>query len=114
MRLADHQIQTITTTVHHCLDEQAQVKLFGSRTDDNAKGGEIDLLLYAESKAFNPPLTLRLVEDLEHEPDLSLRLEAFTSRFCRLQDTLGDKLLPNLLETLQEPKSPFLVNLQKI
>jgi hypothetical protein len=74
---------------------------------------EIDLLLYAESKAFNPPLTLNLVENLEHEQDLALRLEAFSSRFCRLQDTLGDKLLPNLLEALQEPRSPFLVNLQK-
>ena len=36
---------------------------------------------------------------LEEDPDLAERVEAFVGRFGRLQDTVGDKLLP-LLWTL--------------
>ena len=34
------------------------------------------------------------------------RLDAFVSRFGRLQDTVGDKLLPSLLTALAETPSP--------
>jgi len=34
------------------------------------------------------------LDALEQNADLTERLDAFVSRFCRLQDTLGDKLLP--------------------
>ena len=37
------------------------------------------------------------VESLENSEDHSVTLDAFVSRFGRLQDTLGDKLLPALL-----------------
>ena len=61
---------------------------------------EIKHLDYADSQAFGASLTLERVEKLEQDPALALTLEAFTSRFCRLQDTLGDKLLPALLNAL--------------
>lgn len=38
------------------------------------------------------------VNALEHNPDLAERVEAFSSRFGRLQDTLGDKLLPRMAQ----------------
>jgi len=44
---------------------------------------------------------------------MALRVEAFTSRFCRLQDTLGDKFLPALLKSLGEPERALLINLEK-
>ncbi|MEC9483013.1 MAG: hypothetical protein UMU75_06740, partial [Halomonas sp.] len=53
------------------------------------------------------------VEKLDTTPELAMRVEAFASRFCRLQDTLGDKLLPILLEALGEPDRPLLINLEK-
>ena len=42
---------------------------------------------------------------------LSERLDAFVARFARLQDSLGDKLLPALLVALDEPVGAALDNL---
>jgi hypothetical protein len=42
------------------------------------------------------------VEDLERQPELAERLEAFVSRFGRMQDTMADKLLPRWLSALAE------------
>jgi len=44
---------------------------------------------------------------------LAERLDAFAARFARLQDTLGDKLLPALLTRLGEPVSSVLDNLDR-
>jgi predicted nucleotidyltransferase len=45
MRLTDHQIMTIRTTVADVFGEDAKVWLFGSRVDDQQRGGDIDLLI---------------------------------------------------------------------
>lgn len=76
-------------------------------------GKEIKHLEYAASQVFGEPLTYEAIETLDANPELALRVEAFTSRFCRLQDTLGDKLLPALLKALGEPDRALLINLEK-
>ena len=43
MRLSPESIAVIVQTVKDQLGEEAQVRLFGSRLDDSAKGGDIDL-----------------------------------------------------------------------
>jgi hypothetical protein len=48
---------------------------------------------------------------LDSDADLAERVEAFVSRFGRLQDTLGDKLLPALLSALGEKVGAQLDNL---
>lgn len=50
---------------------------------------------------------------LEENPDLAERVEAFVSRFGRLQDTVGDKLLPALLDALGEKSSAVIDNLDR-
>lgn len=55
-----------------------------------------------DARLFVEPLTLELVQQLEVDEELAERVEAFISRFGRLQDTLGDKLLPQLLVLLGE------------
>ena len=74
---------------------------------------EIYHLNYSSHKIFQQTLTLERVCDLENNPEFAEKLEAFTSRFCRLQDSLGDKLLPVWLESLGEPKRSVVDNLDK-
>ncbi|PMR77349.1 nucleotidyltransferase domain-containing protein [Billgrantia endophytica] len=45
MRLTHEQIHTILTTVRGIVGSNVEVRLFGSRLDDNRKGGDLDLLL---------------------------------------------------------------------
>ena len=68
---------------------------------------------YADQQVFNPLLEFEQISGLDQNPELALKIEAFTSRFCRLQDTLGDKLLPALLKALGESEQALLINLNK-
>lgn len=45
MRLDVHQVQTIRDTVHQLCGNGTTVTLFGSRLDDQRRGGDVDLLL---------------------------------------------------------------------
>lgn len=74
---------------------------------------EIKHLEYADNQVFGGLLTYEAVENLDKTPELAMKVEAFVSRFCRLQDTLGDKLLPTLLRALGEPDRALLINLEK-
>ncbi|RBP83251.1 hypothetical protein EBI01_19090 [Marinomonas rhizomae] len=74
---------------------------------------EIHHLNYSASKIFNQPFTLELAKQLNSNQELAEQLEAFISRFCRLQDTLGDKLLPAWLDILEEKTNVAIENLDK-
>ncbi len=64
-------------------------------------------------RLFRVPFTPERVAAMEDSPDLAERVDAFVSRFGRLQDTLGDKLLPNLLDTLGERTAALIDNLDR-
>jgi len=51
-------------------------------------------LLTTDQRLFDQPFSAERAETLEADPDLAERVEAFVGRFGRLQDTVGDKLLP--------------------
>ncbi len=72
-----------------------------------------DLLLKTDALIFNEKLDAAWVERLELDETLAERLDAFVSRFGRMQDTLGDKLLPSLLRALAEKLGSMLENLNK-
>jgi len=57
--------------------------------------------------------TVAQATQLEENPDLAERVEAFVGRFGRLQDTVGDKLLPLLLVSLGEKISAVIDNLDR-
>ncbi|MBU2569389.1 MAG: hypothetical protein KJ725_05005 [Gammaproteobacteria bacterium] len=74
---------------------------------------EIEHLDYADQQVFSSSFNRTSIENLAQTPEYALKIEAFSSRFCRLQDTLGDKLLPALLAALGEFPKALLVNLDK-
>ena len=56
MRLTVDQIQIIKSTARSVLGEAAQVTLFGSRVNDSAKGGDVDLMIEVPQVLAEPAL----------------------------------------------------------
>ena len=56
MRLTDYQIQTIRRLARQVAGSQVRVRVFGSRLDDAAHGGDIDLMLELSEPLDNPAL----------------------------------------------------------
>ncbi len=65
------------------------------------------------SRLFKETFTIEQARKIAEDDDLSERIEAFVSRFSRLQDTLGDKLIPQILEALGEHQAAAIDNLDK-
>ena len=74
---------------------------------------ECQHLLTTDQRLFGSLFTLKQAAQLEDDPDLAERVEAFVGRFGRLQDTVGDKLLPLLLTALGEKSSAAIDNLDR-
>ncbi len=70
-------------------------------------------LQQTDHRLFTEPLTLQSIQQIERDPVLAERLDAFVSRFGRLQDNLGDKLLPQLLAAMAEPIGAVMENLDR-
>ena len=56
MRLNAHQTQAILRLVHQVAGDRVRVRVFGSRLDDTALGGDIDLMLELPEPVNNPAL----------------------------------------------------------
>jgi hypothetical protein len=74
---------------------------------------ECQHLATTDQRLFANAFTLAQASRLETDPDLAERVEAFVGRFGRLQDTVGDKLLPSLLMALGEKSSAAIDNLDR-
>lgn len=70
-------------------------------------------LLDTDQRLFCNLFTIEDAKKIASDPILAERLDAFVSRFGRLQDTVGDKLLPALLTALAEKTGPAIDNLDK-
>lgn len=68
-------------------------------------------LWLTDQRLFAGANPLLQIKQIENDPDLAERVEAFVGRFSRLQDTLGDKLLPVLLLALGEKTASAIDNL---
>ena len=68
---------------------------------------QTDQRLFA--KPFSPEELVAMLQDI----DFSERVDAFVARFGRLQDLLGDKLLPAWLKAMEEGVGAVLENLDR-
>jgi predicted nucleotidyltransferase len=89
MRLTAEQIRSIKQVAHGVLGDDARVVLFGSRTDDNRRGGDIDLL-------FQTPR------------QLPSRVAALDALYVGLIRQLGDRKIDVLLKDAATPDAPVL------
>lgn len=63
-------------------------------------------LQYTHRTLFAEPIDAAWVQQLSNRDDLAEKVDAFVSRFARLQDHLGEKLMPRFAALLGEaPKS---------
>lgn len=74
---------------------------------------EINHLRYSSDSVFASPFTEEKAAKLGENEALAEKVEAYTSRFCRLQDTTGDKLLPLWLRALGERTGAVADNLDR-
>jgi predicted nucleotidyltransferase len=56
MRLTDDQIQSIRQLAQQIAGAKSSVRVFGSRLDDAARGGDLDLMLELSESVENPAL----------------------------------------------------------
>ena len=71
---------------------------------------EADLLSLTDGRLFAVPMDAHRAGTLREDIDLGERVDAFVARFGRLQDTLADKLLPEILSWLGEAVGPAIDN----
>jgi len=85
MRLTPTVQHTIKTTAAEIFGAEAKISLFGSRTDDTRKGGDIDLLVELSSP----------------QPEVQRKRLSFVAR---LQQRLGDQPIDVLIVQPNIPK----------
>ena len=56
MRLTESQIEAIRQLARQVVGQSARVRVFGSRLDDAARGGDLDLMLELNEPVDNPAL----------------------------------------------------------
>lgn len=74
---------------------------------------EVKHLLATDRRLFAEPFTIERARRIAEDETLSERVDAFVSRFSRLQDTIGDKLLPAYLAAHGERVATFTENLDR-
>ena len=74
---------------------------------------ELHYLNRTDARLFAVPLTVEHIGQLPIDDELAERVDAFVARFGRLQDTLGDKLLPVFLAAMAETPGAALENLDR-
>ena len=86
MRLLDYEIKAIHEVIS-AFDKEAKIYLFGSRVDDEKKGGDIDLLLISEklNNRDKRKIRLALCDKLgEQKIDILIGTEGEKNNFYKI------------------------------
>lgn len=85
MRLSQKEIASIKTNILN-FDRNAKIYLFGSRTNDKAKGGDIDILVISDKIGFTEKTKIRMgifKEIEEQKLDLVVKKD-FSDTFVKM------------------------------
>lgn len=74
---------------------------------------EINVLNYSSGRLFSYTIDKNWAERLRDDMQAAEILEAYVSRFGRLQDTIGDKLIPRALLAMAEKTGSMIDNLNR-
>ncbi|MEI7738555.1 MAG: hypothetical protein ACKVPZ_10715 [Burkholderiaceae bacterium] len=74
-------------------------------------GKEVMYFQQSRIRVINSNVDIKWIEALDENPQHSEMLDAFVARFSRLQDAIGDKLLPTILKLNLETVGSQLDNL---
>lgn len=93
MRLSDKERLAIRDSVRR-IDEDAIVYLFGSRADDTARGGDIDLLIFSRRIDFGQrrKLKLRLYDALGEQKIDVVVADDMSQPFTRIAMATGVRI----------------------
>lgn len=72
---------------------------------------EASHLVYTHRTLFAQPINLEWVQALQQREDLAEKIDAFVGRFGRLQDHIGEKLIPRFAALLGGTPKSLLDNL---
>ena len=124
MRLTEKEVKIIKESFAKFFQKEDSLWLFGSRVDDTKKGGDIDRhivvcdlhsrrLKFSILKTKNyAPLTAKKFENLSDEEIAFFDMLAI--RFTKLQDVIGSKIFPFILNFLNEDAESFLDKLNRL
>ncbi len=90
MRLKQFEVESITNAIK-TLDAHAQIYLFGSRTDDAKRGGDIDVLIISQTLSYNDKIKIvqRLYETLGEQKIHIIIAKDAKAPFVRLARDTG-------------------------
>ena len=66
------------------------------------------------ARLFSGAIDVAWVSGIDQDDDVAERVEAFASRYSRLQDTMGDKLFPRLLELVGQSGKSLIDRLNQL
>jgi predicted nucleotidyltransferase len=94
MRISEPQARLIAEQVHRHLGESARIWLFGSRLEDNKRGGDVDLYVEAEARPVLDAVRCKIaLEDgLDLPVDLIVRPPLDDSPIARIARGRGRAL----------------------
>lgn len=79
MRLTNPQILAICQLAQQIAGDQSRVRIFGSRLDDAAQGGDIDLMLELSEPVVNPALMAARMSALVSRAMLGRKVDVLLS-----------------------------------
>lgn len=71
-------------------------------------------LVFTSRRLLGQPIDSDWVEALQDNPDLAERLDAFVARFAHMQDTIGDRVIPQLRKCMLETPEAAFDNLNRM